>query len=354
MKKCGIISVIIMSLILVSCSGTDPADEKTNQTEQVSPSVNEQDNTDISANPNDTDTSEHLYNTLPSCMMIDGDCFVITSDLDEDYSDYIAGEISNFIGATDRMPEKNGDTNFQPFAGTKYAVKDGKYYLFYQYRWHELYNLSQESRDSYAENPSSREMPIDEAYPTGKNIVLDGKEYAVYKVDYSKSLASLYSNLYTDYERLYNDSDLIVKGKFTGEAEKETVTLYDICDGKYKEYRGASYNVFHIDEVIKGDVKGNDIKIKQNYFVDEANDRIITYSELTPMEKGSEWVYFLKNDSKGDYYYLSGDYTCRYPLNKQITEEKIIAGEYTPEQLGVYDVNLFLNTLPIYNELMRR
>ncbi|MBR4341810.1 MAG: hypothetical protein IKP88_03705 [Lachnospiraceae bacterium] len=295
---------------------------------------------------------ETVYNSLPSVILIDGDCYIATDKTDEDFSDFILGKVAAFIG-NDKMPENTSETNFKPYVGCQYAKKNGKYYLNYENSWHELFSLSKEERDSVAANPGSREMPIEEAYDTGKTVQLNGKEYTVYKVDYNDTFKKLYYNIYEDFDSLYKDSDLVVTGKFIDDAVKETVSIYDIADCRYKEYRGASYNTFEIDRVLKGDCNSGTIKIKQNDFIDEDNKRIITYSELTPMIKNGEWIYFLKSAENTEFYYMAGDYTCRYPVRPDITEEKILSDGVSKEELGVYDEAIFRSVLPIYNRIIK-
>ncbi len=295
--------------------------------------------------------NEWAANSLPSVLLIDGDCYIVIKDMDEDFSEYVVGEISSAVSDR-KMPEKNGETNFRPFLGCKYAYKDGKYYLYYIDHWCELYSLSQEERMYIAEKPESREMPIEEAYDTGRTMSVNGKEYAVYKVDPYYVLTNWYFNPYDDYNTLFEDSDLVVSGSFIDDAIKETTRQYDITDCRYKEYKGFSHNTFKIDKVYKGSAESDTITIRQENFIDEENQRIITYSELTPMIKGDKWLYFLKKGGDEGTYFLRGDYSCRYPLDTEITGGKVLAGVYSPEQLGVYDEDTFLSVLPIYREIV--
>ena len=106
-------------------------------------------------------------------------------------------------------------------------------------------------------------------------------------------------------------------------------------------YDGVSTNMFEIYKTVKGDAGSKQISISQRYCIDEENKRLITFSDMTPMVKDSEWVYFLRYDEKDGVYWTVGDYTGRYPLDASITMEQIESGLYTREKYGVYDVALF-------------
>ena len=147
--------------------------------------------------------------------------------------------------------------------------------------------------------------------------------------------------IYDDYDKLYNASDLIVTGRFIDDATQKTSIMYNEFYDKEVIYDGVSTNMFEIYKTVKGDAGSKQISISQRYCIDEENKRLITFSDMTPMVKDSEWVYFLRYDEKDGVYWTVGDYTGRYPLDASITMEQIESGLYTREKYGVYDVALF-------------
>lgn len=66
---------------------------------------------------------------------------------------------------------------------------------------------------------------------------------------------------------------------------------------------------------MKGDArKGDRLPISQSYGILEEEQCLITYSGLTPMEKGERWIFFLLKDDLSDMYWCNGDSDGIYPL----------------------------------------
>ena len=69
-----------------------------------------------------------------------------------------------------------------------------------------------------------------------------------------------------------------------------------------------------MSRVLKGTTDEDSLKISQRYGILDEPYQLVTFSEMTAMEKGDEWIFFLYYDDSNDTYWCSGDYTGRYPL----------------------------------------
>lgn len=161
--------------------------------------------------------------------------------------------------------------------------------------------------------------------------------------------------LYRDYDSLYEASELIVIGEFVADATQTIQTRYDAnleCDVIYD---GTASNTFKIEKVLKGDIEsGATITISQRYIVDEDKSQIISFSRLTPMEKGTKWIYCLMPYSKeSESYWTAGDYTGRYPY-KEIVYEDYVDDKYSANDLGILQRGLFYGTYNIYKTLVEK
>jgi hypothetical protein len=88
--------------------------------------------------------------------------------------------------------------------------------------------------------------------------------------------------------------------------------------------------------VLQGDVQVGDIvTVVQRYAFEEGRfdngdgrNALVTFSGMTPMNKGDKWIYFLGYDETVDAYWTRGDSAGRYPVpNEEIMEiaEEIMA-----------------------------
>ena len=114
--------------------------------------------------------------------------------------------------------------------------------------------------------------------------------------------------IYDDVSELAESADLIVIGEFIKDSEQELI--YD-NGGVFVSV--TSTNEIAVQKVLKGSVDGDTLQIVQDYGIDRTN-RLITFSDMTPMEKGDRWIFFLVYDEYRDAYWVSGDYTGRYPV----------------------------------------
>lgn len=159
--------------------------------------------------------------------------------------------------------------------------------------------------------------------------------------------------LYHDLESLEKASELIVIGEFVDDATQVVETMYEANQGCEVIWNGISTNTFLVSKVIKGDIKeGTEIRISQRYLVDEEHNKFITFSSMTPMKKGDQWIYCLMPYNEyNQSYYTAGDYTGRFPY-KDISWEDFLAGKYTADDLGLFQCGMFASIYGTYKELV--
>lgn len=148
-----------------------------------------------------------------------------------------------------------------------------------------------------------------------------------------------------DLASLEKFSDIAVIGCFTDDPTQQVVNSRD---GLFSDI--TSFNNVEVTQVIFGDVKvGDRLKVAQSYGV--LDDKLISFSKLTPMQKGDEWIFFLTALSGPDVvYWCTGDCDGRYPT-KNSSENGLMSLSEAPE-LGVYDENDFNRA--IYGELIKK
>lgn len=209
------------------------------------------------------------------------------------------------------------------------------------------------SEQNAASDESTPEWTLPEDYREWMDEIPSDAEFG----DKSYNLVTTETDriLYRDYDSLYEASELIVIGEFIDDASQEIKTRYDDSQKCDVIYDGTATNTFRIDKVIKGDIElGSEIKISQRYIVDEENKKIISFSSLTPMEKGTKWIYCLMPYSEpSKSYWTAGDYTGRYPY-RDINYDDYIDGKYSAKDLGVLQRGLFYGTYDIYKTLVEK
>ncbi len=136
---------------------------------------------------------------------------------------------------------------------------------------------------------------------------------------------------FSSYEELAEQSQLVVMGTFTNNSGQATTwdNIPDFSQAMKGDFfnKYLSFNTLKVEKVLKGNGTvwaGDEIIITQPYTVvydlsDEYN--IYSFSQLTPMQKGDKWIYFL--NPNGDYpdeeiwgksYSAVNDYEGRYPV----------------------------------------
>lgn len=153
--------------------------------------------------------------------------------------------------------------------------------------------------------------------------------------------------VYWNLPELTAAADLIVIGEYAEETEQALEYEYSAEFGKEILTGAVSENVIAVKRVLKGEPIDEPIKISQRYGILDDRDQLVTFSGMTPMEKGSEWIFFLYYDEKGDTYWCAGDYTGRYPVpNEKLRAlcgrlgdelETSLAQEPEASDFGVYE-----------------
>lgn len=157
-----------------------------------------------------------------------------------------------------------------------------------------------------------------------------------------------------DLEELKKYSDIAVVGEFIDNSVSDI--KYEYSDFFKKDIITfvRSYNVIEVKQVLMGDVKVGD-KLTVTQLEGSVDGKMYSWSELTPMTKGDEWIFFLNWDDKG-YYWVTCDSDGRYPTknsaekNRRITFRNVDFSENY--QLGVYDKQSFNQS--IYDEIVEK
>lgn len=155
--------------------------------------------------------------------------------------------------------------------------------------------------------------------------------------------------VFDDLESLEKFSEIAVAGKFTGDAEQDVSYEYSAKFGKDIVTNVRSYNNIEVTRVLFGDVNvGDNLKIGQSYGV--VDGQLISFDELTPMQKGDEWIFFLRYEPEIESsYWCCGDSDGRYPIPS--AENAPMPLSDSPD-LGVYNDEDF--NRDIYNEIIEK
>ncbi len=149
------------------------------------------------------------------------------------------------------------------------------------------------------------------------------------------------------YEELAAESDLIVKGRFIDDPHQmvEPNPPPDIPLGA----NIFSQCKFEIEQVIQGDAKVGDVVII-NQSIGVYGGKLISTSQLTPMVKGDQWIYFLKVGTGDSSCWTVNDSDGRYLPPNCTTNFDFSALGYD-NNLG-YSYGEYFNE-KIYNELLQ-
>ena len=130
-------------------------------------------------------------------------------------------------------------------------------------------------------------------------------------------------------KQLAQTSQLVVTGHFTDNTRQTVTQTYNEALGRWVLSSCRSTNSFTVDRVIRGDAsEGDAITIEQDYAYLEDENKLVSYSGLTPMNKGEKWIYFLNYDKENDCYCANYDAAGRYPLEYE---------DVLDYELGIYD-----------------
>ncbi len=154
----------------------------------------------------------------------------------------------------------------------------------------------------------------------------------------------------SDLKELEDNCDIAVVGKFIDDPVSDIKYQYSAYFDKNIISFAKSYNTIEVKEVLIGDVNvGDTLKIAQLDGI--ADGMLFTWSDLTPMQKGDEWIFFLDKDYKDDYYWVTCDSDGRYPTKNSASQNSRLAFADS-WKLGVYDKADFKQD--IYNEIVEK
>lgn len=153
--------------------------------------------------------------------------------------------------------------------------------------------------------------------------------------------------VFDDLASLENFSDIAVVGNFVDNDVQDITYTYSDYFEKDIVTNVTAYNTVEVTKVLFGNVNiGDRLNISQNYGV--VNEQLITFSALTPMQYGDEWVFFLK-ESEENLYCCAGDCQGRYPVPS--AENAPMPLSDSPD-LGVYSEQSFNRS--IYDEILEK
>ncbi|MCX4355005.1 MAG: hypothetical protein OSJ43_02140 [Oscillospiraceae bacterium] len=153
---------------------------------------------------------------------------------------------------------------------------------------------------------------------------------------------------YEDLAQLEKDSHMIVIGEFIGDDNQDTDYQYNAGFQKDLIINIRSTNTIRVSKVFKGDIEEGDcVDVHQRYGI--ADSRLISFSDLTPMQKGDEWLFFLRNSTDLNGYWCASDTFGRYPVPSVENEPMPLSD--SPD-LGVYSEQNFQRD--IYNEILEK
>ncbi|SDA28958.1 hypothetical protein SAMN02910447_02978 [Ruminococcus sp. YE71] len=131
-------------------------------------------------------------------------------------------------------------------------------------------------------------------------------------------------NIYYDIDELFEASDIVVIGEFIGDIYQDTSYQYIEEFKKPVLFNAVSHCNISVKKVIKG-TPSDILSISQCYGISNEGE-LVSFSGLSPMQKGDIWVFFLNYDEVNDTYWCEGDFTGRYPLPDETMRSK--ANEY--------------------------
>ena len=185
-------------------------------------------------------------------------------------------------------------------------------------------NTATENSDSKISNVSEPESSAPFTYD-GMELVRAGELFRI---------------TFDDLASLEESSDVAVVGTFIDDSVNAGFSF------------GGSLNTIEVTKVLFGDVNvGDKLVVGQHYYIDEEDGRLITHSDMTPMVKGDEWLFFLGFEPKlKDTYWYIGDSDGRYPVPNSTQNSVMPLSEYW--QFGVYEKQHFKQN--IYDEILEK
>lgn len=139
--------------------------------------------------------------------------------------------------------------------------------------------------------------------------------------------------VYTTLSELEAACDVVVIAEFAENAQ-QTLTP----ESGVNLTDAVSVNSVVICDTLSGDIvaAGSRPTVSQRYGVLEEQDRLVTFSGLTPMNKGDKWIFFLSYDDTNDTYWVEGDTSGRFPLPEGDIAVLYERASAITEQRGAY------------------
>ncbi|MCL2633735.1 MAG: hypothetical protein FWD34_04385 [Oscillospiraceae bacterium] len=158
--------------------------------------------------------------------------------------------------------------------------------------------------------------------------------------------------VYFTLSELLAASDIVVIGEFS-------IDTVDVTTFRYSGYFEKeildivqSYNYITVIDVLSGDIINEPLKIIQGYGYEHEN-KLVTHSEMLPMNKGDQWIFFLKRAEDSDLYYCVGDSEGRYPVpTARISDFDDYVNGLSAEDFGVYE-DVYVK-IELYREIVER
>lgn len=155
-------------------------------------------------------------------------------------------------------------------------------------------------------------------------------------------------------EELESYCDAVVIGEYIDDSVSDITYEYRAFFDKEVVVDIKSYNTIEVKQVLMGDVNvGDRLSTLQDSGV--VDGKFYSFSELTPMIKDDEWIFFLAKDDN-DLYWVMCDSDGRYPTknsaenNRRVTfKNAALSDSY---QLGVFDEESFNRS--IYDEIVEK
>lgn len=155
-------------------------------------------------------------------------------------------------------------------------------------------------------------------------------------------------------EELESYCDAVVVGEFIDDSVSDITYEYRAFFDKEIVVDIRSYNTIEVKQVLKGDVNVSD-KLKTLQLSGVVDGKFYSFCELTPMQKGDEWLFFLAKDDN-DVYWVMCDSDGRYPTKNSAENNRRVmfknASLSDSYQLGVFDKQSFNQS--IYNEIVEK
>lgn len=169
------------------------------------------------------------------------------------------------------------------------------------------------------------------------------KEMDVVKIEADKILF----NSVDEIEKMYEMADLIILGSYGDDLTQEDIYDEEGVKMSIKRTRAT----IKVDKTFKGE-ELEEIPFSVLYGIEDG--KIITVTDMKPIESGTSWIFFLSYNEYLGTYNTFGDYTTRYPKYDEFMKDLITGkkNDITSDKVGLYDVKLF--NLDMYKGVLEK